>query len=63
MRALIVVDVQKDFCEGGALPVKGGHDTAIAIERYIDDTRPQYGLIVYTKDWHSPFWGQRWSLR
>lgn len=27
-RALIVVDVQKDFCEGGSVPVKGGADRA-----------------------------------
>jgi nicotinamidase/pyrazinamidase len=30
-RALIVVDVQNDFCEGGSLPVAGGADVAAAI--------------------------------
>src|SRR5205807_6266548 len=35
MRALIVVDVQNDFCEGGSLAVAGGADVAAAISGYI----------------------------
>ena len=52
-RALIVVDVQNDFCEGGALAVAGGNDVAQRIQRYVERTR--YDLVVYTKDWHQPW--------
>ena len=51
-RALIVVDVQNDFCEGGSLAVPGGADTASEITDYIDDTRGRYGVIAATQDWH-----------
>lgn len=55
-RGLIVVDVQKDFCEGGALPVEGGNRTAEKISAFIsnkqDDTNPRYNLMVWTRDWH-----------
>jgi nicotinamidase/pyrazinamidase len=54
MRALIVVDVQKDFCEGGNLPVEGGNRVAYEIARYIEDKGPLYDKIVFTKDWHHP---------
>jgi nicotinamidase-related amidase len=36
-RALIVVDVQNDFCEGGSLAVAGGADVAAAITELIED--------------------------
>jgi nicotinamidase/pyrazinamidase len=52
-RALIVVDVQKDFCEGGSIPVKGGADRAQAIadlvRRSVGDG---YAHIVATRDHH-----------
>lgn len=51
MRALIVTDVQKDFCDDGALPVVGGAEVARAITRYlraVDD----YDHVVATQDWH-----------
>lgn len=51
-RALIIVDVQNDFCEGGALPVKGGADVAAAISEYVDAHRRQFDHIVATQDWH-----------
>ncbi|MDT5136913.1 MAG: nicotinamidase/pyrazinamidase [Mycobacterium sp.] len=51
MRALIIVDVQKDFCEGGALPISGGHAVARAISDYLAD-EPGYDHIVATKDFH-----------
>lgn len=53
-KALIVVDVQNDFCEGGALAVKGGNDVAIKILDYIK-SEPGYDLVVFTKDWHKPW--------
>lgn len=51
MRALIVVDVQNDFCEGGSLPVSGGADVARAISNYLAD-HPNYDHVVATKDAH-----------
>ena len=51
MRALIVVDVQNDFCEGGSLAVSGGAAVAQAISEYVSDA-PQYAHVVATKDFH-----------
>jgi nicotinamidase/pyrazinamidase len=51
MRALIVVDVQRDFCEGGALAVPGGAALAGAISNYLDDG-PDYRCVVATQDFH-----------
>ncbi|GIG28953.1 nicotinamidase [Cellulomonas marina] len=52
MRALVVVDVQPTFCEGGALAVQGGNAVAEAIARYAAAHRDRYGLVVTTQDWH-----------
>ncbi|OJV81559.1 MAG: nicotinamidase [Cellulomonas sp. 73-92] len=51
-RALLVVDVQPTFCEGGALPVEGGNATAEAIAAYAAAHRDRYHLVVTTQDWH-----------
>lgn len=51
VRALIIVDVQKDFCEGGALPIPGGHAVAGSISRYLAG-QPGYHHVVATKDFH-----------
>lgn len=51
-RALIVVDVQKDFCEGGSIPVKGGADRAAAIADLVRRADGQYAFIVATRDHH-----------
>ena len=51
MRALIVVDVQKDFCEGGSLPVTGGAAVARAISDYLK-AGADYGYVVATQDFH-----------
>jgi nicotinamidase/pyrazinamidase len=56
-RALIVVDVQNDFCEGGSLAVTGGAGVAAAITAYLrghheGDGRPAYAAVVGTLDWH-----------
>ncbi|MFE0647220.1 isochorismatase family protein [Streptomyces sp. NPDC059534] len=51
-RALIVVDVQKDFCEGGDVPVKGGADRAVAIAGLIRSSDGQYAHVVATRDHH-----------
>lgn len=46
--ALIVVDVQNDFCPGGALPVPGGDGVVTVINRLM--TRFEH--IAFTRDWH-----------
>ncbi|QCB97046.1 isochorismatase family protein [Arthrobacter sp. PAMC25564] len=51
-RALIIVDVQNDFCEGGALAVSGGAALAGAISEYLDAHHGQFDHIVATQDWH-----------
>ena len=51
-RALIIVDVQNDFCEGGPLAVAGGADAAAAISEYIDAHHLEFDHIVATQDWH-----------
>ncbi|MDN5789563.1 MAG: isochorismatase family protein [Micrococcales bacterium] len=51
-RALIIVDVQNDFCEGGSLAVAGGSDVARAISEHVAERRADYDHIVATADWH-----------
>ena len=51
-RALIIVDVQNDFCEGGSLAVEGGAGVAQALSDYIDAQAHHYDYIVATQDWH-----------
>lgn len=52
-RALIVVDVQNDFCEGGSLAVPGGAEVAAAITDLIGQTVPAgYRHVVATRDHH-----------
>ncbi|MEU1150201.1 isochorismatase family protein [Streptomyces sp. NPDC005863] len=51
-RALIVVDVQNDFCEGGSLAVAGGADVAAAITELIGQGQPGYRHVVATRDHH-----------
>ncbi|GAA3312340.1 isochorismatase family protein [Arthrobacter ramosus] len=51
-RALIIVDVQNDFCEGGSLAVDGGAATAAAISEYLDANHQHFDHVVATQDWH-----------
>ena len=51
MRALIIVDVQNDFCEGGSLAVTGGSAVARAISELLAN-QPEYAHVVATKDFH-----------
>ena len=52
-RALIVVDVQNDFCEGGSLAVAGGADVAAAITDLVGQTAGScYRYVVATRDHH-----------
>ena len=52
MRALIVVDVQNDFCEGGSLAVTGGTAVARAITQYMAGSDGRYDHLVATQDCH-----------
>jgi nicotinamidase/pyrazinamidase len=49
-QALIVVDVQNDFCEGGSLAVAGGAAVAAAISEHIASS--SYDIVVATRDYH-----------
>ncbi|GAA1312361.1 nicotinamidase [Streptomyces sanglieri] len=51
-RALIVVDVQNDFCEGGSLAVAGGADVAAAVTDLIGEAQAGYRHVVATRDHH-----------
>ena len=60
--ALIVVDVQNDFCEGGSLPVTGGAQVAADIAALLhgEVARRRYDHVVATKDHHvDP--GEHWA--
>ena len=47
-RALIVIDVQNDFCPGGALAVSGGDEIVAGINALMAD----FEVVVLTQDWH-----------
>ena len=51
-RALIIVDTQVDFCEGGSLAVAGGADVASDISRALIGWRDRWDHVVATKDFH-----------
>ena len=51
-RALIIVDVQPTFCEGGALAVEGGNATAERIADFVTENADEYAMVVTTQDWH-----------
>lgn len=48
--ALIVVDVQKDFCPRGAMAVEKG-DEVVPV---LNALTPKFGCVVFTRDWHPP---------
>lgn len=59
-KALIIVDVQPTFCEGGELGVAGGNAVAERIADYVNAHRGEYEYIATTQDWHiEP--GSHWS--
>jgi nicotinamidase/pyrazinamidase len=51
-RALVVVDVQNDFCEGGSLAVAGGAAVAAAITEHVRSAGGDYAHVVATRDHH-----------
>lgn len=61
-RALIIVDVQNDFCEGGSLAVEGGADVAARLAVAVGDDRGagRWDHVVATRDWHDDP-GSHWA--
>lgn len=53
-RALVIVDVQNDFCDvpGASLPVSGGAALAGRISEYVRRSADLYAAVVATRDWH-----------
>ncbi len=50
--AFVAVDVQPGFCEGGDLPVAGGHEVARRIAAYLAEHGQDYDVVVATRDYH-----------
>lgn len=48
MKALLVIDVQNDFCPGGSLPAPGGDEVVPVINRLM----ARFPLVIASKDWH-----------
>jgi len=51
-KALIIVDVQNDFCEGGSLAVTGGAAVAAGVSAALASAGDRWDHVVATKDWH-----------
>jgi nicotinamidase/pyrazinamidase len=51
---LVVVDVQSDFCPGGALGVREGDQVVPVLNRYIERFSAAGAAVVATRDWHPP---------
>lgn len=51
-RALLIVDVQPTFCEGGELPVIGGDEVAFRIAEHVLAHRGDYAQTITSQDWH-----------
>jgi len=53
-RALVIIDVQNDFTEGGALGVDGGAAVAVAITEHMRAHPDDYRVVIASRDWHDP---------
>jgi nicotinamidase/pyrazinamidase len=51
-RALLIVDVQNDFTEGGALAVAGGDAVASAVTAHLAAHAGEYAAVIASRDWH-----------
>lgn len=54
MKALLLVDVQNDFCPGGSLAVRDGDQIIPVLNKYIAQFRKQNLPIFASRDWHPP---------
>ena len=53
-KAILIVDVQKDFTEGGALGANGGGALAKKITEHLSAHGNEYELVIASRDWHDP---------
>lgn len=51
-RALLIIDAQNDFCEGGSLAVEGGASVAAGITELLIEAKNEYDVIIASRDWH-----------
>ncbi|HCG56086.1 MULTISPECIES: isochorismatase family protein [Brevibacterium] len=51
-KALLIVDIQNDFTEGGALGVDGGDAVAAGVTRFLGASAGDYDAIIASRDWH-----------
>ncbi|MEY4276512.1 MAG: hypothetical protein RIS26_975 [Actinomycetota bacterium] len=51
-KALFIVDVQNDFCEGGSLAVAGGAHVAAEITKHLETNGSDYDFVIASRDWH-----------
>lgn len=52
-KALFVIDVQRDFCEGGAMACEGGAAVAQKITDYLTQNKNAYDIVFASRDWHT----------
>lgn len=50
--ALVLVDLQNDFCPGGALPIEGGHEVVDAVNPWIERATAAGIPVFASRDWH-----------
>jgi nicotinamidase/pyrazinamidase len=53
-KALLVIDVQNDFCEGGALACESGSSVAGKITSFLKVQKANYDFVIASRDWHTP---------
>lgn len=51
-KALFIIDVQNDFCEGGSLAVQGGAAVAGGITELLQNHGSEYDVVIASRDWH-----------
>lgn len=51
-KALFIIDVQNDFCEGGSLAVTGGAHVAAGITKLLETNGSDYDFVIASRDWH-----------
>jgi nicotinamidase/pyrazinamidase len=54
-KALLIIDVQNDFCEGGALAVEGGAEVAAGITEFLKENKNEYDVVIASRDWHDAY--------
>ena len=52
--ALLIIDVQRDFCRGGALEVPGGDEVVPVLNRWIEAAGERGVPVFASRDWHPP---------